>query len=510
MKIARNSLGLLLALSLAVACQSNSSSSSSSKKMPMGAAAAKDNGLAWTSRAYPTGDRGTSALLVERGMPTVVQSGQRYSYELRITNLTDMVLVNVVVSDTAPDGFEAPEGALKPQVNNNLATWRIDALEANATLTLSASAMAGTAGRFRHIANVSYEAPLAGTTTIVQPKLELERQVPEVAIVVDGVMVNYVVRNAGTGVARDVVIEETLPAGFTLEDGTSDVRIEVGALGAGESKTISRKVIATGAGTFAGSAKASGFGGLGAATATQTVKVAMPDLRAAATGPARAAIGQAYTVVLTIGNDGDGPAARTIAELMLPAGATYLDTDAKADPVAVTEGVLVWNAGTIAPGQEAKLAIRLRAETAAAVSFNGNVQAHGAEKADLTADVEQYGIATVDIDVRDETDPLEVGGKAVYLVSVRNQGTASATNIRLVCTVEEGMLFVESTGASEGKAEGDKINFTIVESLAAKATLSWRIVVEGQKAGDRRFQVEVSADQLDRPVNATESTRFFE
>ena len=45
---------------------------------------------------------------------------------------------------------------------------------------------------------------------------------------------------------------------------------------------------------------------------------------------------------------------------------------------------------------------------------------------------------------------------------------------------------------------------------AAKATLSWRIVVTGEKAGDARFGVEVTADQLDRPVEASESTRFFE
>jgi len=506
-KTARNSLFLAAMVLTLVACQSTQKSESA-KQAEAAEAQAKD-GLNWTSRAYPTGVRETSALLVERGMPSEVQAGQRYEYEIRVTNLTGMVLVNVVVSDTAPTGFEVPEGAIAPQVGGNVATWRLAELEAGATTTLRASAMAATAGKFRHIANVTYEAPLAGTTTIVQPKLELERQVPELVILVDGVTVSYVVRNSGTGVARDVVIEETLPDGYTLEDGTNAIRIEVGALGAGESKTIARKIKVTTPGSFEGSAKASGFGGLGAATGKQTVKITMPKLRAKVDSPARAAIGQTYTVTITIGNDGDGPAARTIAELKLPAGATYIDSTVKDTTLAVSDGVLVWNAGSVEPGQEATLAIRLRAELAAPVSYTGSVNAHGAEKLILAGDVEQYGIATVDIDVRDEVDPLEVGTNAVYLVSVRNQGTAAATNIRVVCKLEEGMLFVESTGASEGKAEADGIVFATVEELAAKATLSWRIVVEGQKEGDRRFHVEVSADQLDRPVDASESTRFF-
>ncbi len=492
-------------LLLSIACQAPSQSKSPETKT----AAEPKAELVWNSRAYPTGNRATSSLLVERQTPAEVQAGQRYEYKIRLTNLTAMPLVNVIVTDTAPAGFEVPEGAPSAELAAGKVAWRIDTLDGRASVVLSASALASAPGEFLHTANVTYEAPVTSVTMIVQPKLELERQVVEAVVLVDGVMVTYVIRNAGTGTAREVVIEETLMEGFVGDDGSDVIRIEVGALAAGESRTIARKVTCKNAGPFESSASASGFGGLGATTEKQLVRVTTPRLSATAEAPKRAAIGQIYILKLTVGNDGDGPARSTIANFTLPAGAIYVDSDA-ADGVQVNANHLSWNAGTIEAGKQATVAIRLRATAADVVEFDGSVNAHGADAMELKAAVEQFGIATIEIEVRDEVDPLQAGSDVVYIVSVRNQGTASATNIKLVCNLDEGMGLVDATGPSDGAAAGTQIVFEPVAELAPKATLSWRIVVSSSKEGDRRFRVEITTDQLDRPVEETESTRIFE
>jgi uncharacterized repeat protein (TIGR01451 family) len=444
-------------------------------------------------------------------MPAEVQRGQAYEYEIRLTNLTDKVLTNIVLTDTAPEGFAVKVGGgPAPEAAGGIATWHLGELEAGATETIRASARAQTPGSFRHIANVTYDAPLAATTTIVEPRLELERSVPDTVVLADGIEVTYVVRNAGTGTARDVVIEEKLPDGFTTDDGADTVRIEVGSLGAGESRTIRHKVTAAAPSVFEGSAHATGFGGLGAATGTSAVRVTTPVLRAAVAGPQRAAIGQVYTMTVTLGNDGDGPAGDTRVRVQLPEGASYVGSDAAADAVDVAGGVLTWRAGDLQPGGQSKLNVRLRADTASALEIKATASGHGVDDVDMNASVEQYGIATVNIEVRDEVDPLQAGSQAVYLVTVRNQGTAAATNIKLVCKLEDGMAYVESTGSSKGVREGGQVVFETVPELAAKQGLTWRVVVTGEKAGDHRFTVEVTADQLDRPVQAAESTRFFE
>src|SRR4051794_38950560 len=49
------------------------------------------------SLAYPTGNRATSAILIERISPAEVRLGQPYEYQIKVTNLTNSTLSGVVV-----------------------------------------------------------------------------------------------------------------------------------------------------------------------------------------------------------------------------------------------------------------------------------------------------------------------------------------------------------------------------------------------------------------------------
>ena len=61
------------------------------------------------------------------------------------------------------------------------------------------------------------------------------------------------------------------------------------------------------------------------------------------------------------------------------------------------------------------------------------------------------------------------------------------------------------------KADGQKLIFEPLPSLAAKAVATWNVVVKGNKIGDTRFEIEMTSDQLgNKPVMETESTRFYE
>jgi uncharacterized repeat protein (TIGR01451 family) len=55
--------------------------------------------MSTTSLAFPTGDRSTSALLVEKSLPREVKVGQDFDYQIRVTNITDHPLTDVVVRE---------------------------------------------------------------------------------------------------------------------------------------------------------------------------------------------------------------------------------------------------------------------------------------------------------------------------------------------------------------------------------------------------------------------------
>jgi len=103
------------------------------------------------------------------------------------------------------------------------------------------------------------------------------------------------------------------------------------------------------------------------------------------------------------------------------------------------------------------------------------------------------------------------GDDETYVITVTNQGSASDTNIRLVAMLEDGVQYVSSSGPTTGTAEGQKVTFEPLPTLAPKAAATWRVAVKGNKVGDTRFEVQMTSDQLgNKPVMETESTRFYE
>jgi uncharacterized repeat protein (TIGR01451 family) len=120
------------------------------------------------------------------------------------------------------------------------------------------------------------------------------------------------------------------------------------------------------------------------------------------------------------------------------------------------------------------------------------------------------GISALLMEVVDVEDPVRVGSYATYVIRVENQGSATATNIRIAAVLEDNLRYISSAGSTAGSREGQTIRFFPLGTLAPKTTAAWRVVVEAARAGDVRFKVIMQADQLTRPVEETESTHLYD
>ncbi|MEE8104966.1 MAG: hypothetical protein V3T86_05475 [Planctomycetota bacterium] len=496
------------AMTALCACASNPGAKNGDPATTDGSATAKTvAGLVWTERAYPTGRRETSAVLVERGVPAEVQSGQRYTYVIRVTNLTPSSISKVTLQDTAPERFEVPEGAPAAAVAQGIATWNIGNLDGNSSITVKGSGLAGSPGEFEQVCRVSWDAALVARTMITLPKLELEKSAADKVVLVDGVTYTYTIVNAGTGTAREVKIEDVLPTGITTSDGQEVVMIDVGALTAGQTRSFTVMCKAAKRGDYSSAARATAFGGLEAATGTVTVSVTMPELSIVSETPERAAIGQKFQHRITVKNTGDGPSRKTVVEATVPPATDFISADSEGR---IEGGAVRWHLGTIEAGESKTVTLDLRARIGGEALVNASATGHGSEATSAEpARTELYGIATIDMDVADNADPIEVGQNVTYTIRVTNQGTAPATNLKIRCNLEAGMTYVSATGAS-GAAEGDAISFEAIPELAPKATIEWQVVIQATKAGEVRFNVQLSSDQFSRPVEESAATRFFE
>jgi len=109
----------------------------------------------------------------------------------------------------------------------------------------------------------------------------------------------------------------------------------------------------------------------------------------------------------------------------------------------------------------------------------------------------------------DLADPIEVNQPVTYEIRVTNQGSATLTNIRLVCLVPDLQEFVSGNGVTAVRAEARTVAMEPLPALAAKAVATWRVVTKAVKEGDARFKVELTSDQFHRSIDEDESTTQY-
>ena len=143
------------------------------------------------------------------------------------------------------------------------------------------------------------------------------------------------------------------------------------------------------------------------------------------------------------------------------------------------------------------------------LSFAASAQGACAPSFETTCHVRIAGIPAILLEVIDIEDPIEVGKTETYQIEVTNQGSATDTNIRITCELEDAQEFVSGSGATAVTGQGRTITMAPLAALPAKEKAVWRVVVKANKAANVRFKTTLLSDQLTRPVEETESTNQY-
>ena len=491
------------------------------------------DGLIWTRLAYPTGDPNTSALLIEKGFPREVNLGQEFEYIIRVTNLTSVQLNDVVVNDQTPDGFEfvssdpppAATGAsiLRDDIDGTqfvsldtqpvlqaagakTLTYRYAKLAGKEVQTIKVKGKATKLGDIVTCAKASYNQELCNQTKVVQPQLALAKTLPAEVLQCDPILMNVKVTNNGTGTATGVKISDALPEGLMTADGKQTWTQDVGTLAPGESRDFAVELKASKKGKLDNTATASGDGNL-QAEASASVLVKKPELELATDCSMKSYLGRDVCVDITVTNKGDGVAKNTVAVAELPAGTTFVSASAGG----VVEGNKVtWNLGVLDPNGSRKLRVCYKPVREGAYKLSAAAQAYCADGVAGTCETTVEGIPAILLEVIDVEDPVEVGKSTTYIITATNQGSAVGKNVKIVATLEDEAEFVNADGsATKGNHANRVITFEPLPSLAVGGKATWKVTVKAIDAGDTRFKVEMTEDQLTRPVSETEATNFF-
>ena len=231
-----------------------------------------------------------------------------------------------------------------------------------------------------------------------------------------------------------------------------------------------------------------------------------PALTLACDAPAQVLTGRPVKVCVTLCNTGDAPEPQAVLTLPIPDGAS--DLSPSNGPVA-GPGFLRWTLPPLAPGASNQLCETFTMRQPGTLSFEPSARGDHSEAAQSSCLTRIAGIPAILLEVVDLEDPIEVGKEVTYELKVTNQGTATGTNIRLVCILPASQEFVSGTGTTPVSAQAGRITLEPLPALASKAVASWRVLVKALKEDDARFKVELRSDQFEKPINEDESTQQY-
>lgn len=467
---------------------------------PMGPAGAPTAGAATASPEDPP----PPAVVIRVRVPASVTGGNEIEYRLTVENTSSAPAHHVLIRNPVPANAKLVRASPEPNSRGAELLWQLGTLSAGASREIVLVLAATGPGDVENCARVQFEHGECVRTHVARPELRLEKSGPAQGVVGDTLDYRLTVTNAGDADASGVTLTDPLAAGLDPTDGKAPLKWDVGTLAAGQSRSFEYKVVARAAGRLCNRAVATAEGGL-RREAESCVVVTQPKLSLAVEGPARRYIRAPADYRITLTNAGDAPATGVVVENPLPAGTRLV----AAEGARVDGATVRWELGVVGPGESRAFPLVLEPQESGSVCDRPVARADRGLAAEAQACTEVLGVPGVLVEMVDTDDPIEVGGETSYVVTVRNQGTQLVTNLRLEATAPDQLEIVRASGPSDNRLQGARLSF---EPLAVRpgAEARYTIRARGVRAGDARFRVDVTADQLPAgPVHEDESTTVY-
>ncbi len=449
---------------------------------------------------------------IETNLPEQVFAGSEFEYEMTLTNISDFMLYDVVMrhyeSSKRPetDGprrmGEGPDREARVAYDD----YEVGRLRPGQTKTVRVRSVVEDAGTFEACTAVLYTPAVCFAASVINPELSLVKRGPETAMVGEEISYDLIVSNQGVGSARDVVVLDELPRGLRGENGRQRHTFEAGTLAPGESETFTVTATATRTGEFTNPATARSARGL-RAEAQQTTVVRQPSLAIEKTGPETDYSNIGIDFEITVTNTGDAVARNVVVEDEIPSSARFLEASGGGT---FENGVVSWRLGNLDPGESRMLVTTIEGGEPGRLRNCVVARSDFVEPVTDCATVRLEGVTGLLIELADENDPIRIGEQERYTVTVLNQGNKAATNVRLAMILDERVEFVSMTGPTSLVRTDEGVRARPLDRLAPGDSATWEVTVQGRGAGDSRFRVRMTAEELNRPVFVGESTRIFE
>jgi uncharacterized repeat protein (TIGR01451 family) len=455
----------------------------------------------------------TPQLSVEKRGPREVQVGKAARYEIIVRNVGSATAHECMLRDSVPVGTTLiattpPASPANPSTGGSSGDllWMLGSLTPGGQARVAMEVMPTTEGDVGSVASVTFRADASVRSRATKPALLIEAADPKPVLIGRDVSVSIKISNPGTGIATGVVLEGALPEQLSHRAGR-ELEFDVGQLQPGGSRTIDLSLGSTGPGVHTIRLVGRADGQIEVEHMLK-IEVTAPTLELSAEMPARRYLQRPATCRISMANTGTAPAKSVELAAQLPAGMKFVRAN-NAGFYDERGHRVLWNleelpAGEIGTVELVVMPIELGQQKIVTASRSAD------GLSDQVANtIEVEGLAAIAFEVTDSEDPIEVGGLTEYVVRVRNQGTKSASGVRLTATLLGELEPVEAKGPAAYRIENLSVGFEPLAKLAPAEEAVFRIRVRGHREGDQRVQVQLTSDDHPAPITKEEITRVY-
>lgn len=316
------------------------------------------------------------------------------------------------------------------------------------------------------------------------PALSIEKVAPREIQVDQPTDFKIVVRNVGRVVANEVRVTDQVPRGAQFVKAVPEANRgangglvwELGSLKPGEERSIVLTLQPKQTGEIGSVAQVT-F----ATPASMRVMVTKPQLAVEHSGPGKVTIGDRVPLAITVRNLGNGPAKDVVLQETVPPQLKFAEDFNE----------LEYEIGTLAPGQSKKVNLNLSAAQIGrfrnTILVSGQGGLHAEHQIDMEVVAPQLTLAS------EGPNRRYLKRNATHSFSIRNTGTAIATNLDLVAKLPRGVKFVSANNQGQYDPGSNAVYWSL-DRLNVSQAASVQLTTTPVEVGEQNIEFIATAD----------------
>ncbi len=445
---------------------------------------------------------------IQKRAPSEVQVGVPAVFTLLVRNVGNAAAFEVSVVDSVPKGAKLIRTSPQAQTNGpNGLVWKLGEMAAGSEQVLTVELVPEAEGEIGSVASVNFAAHASVRTMSTQPKLVVKQLFEPVVLGGDSVRIMIEVANVGTGTARDVRLQEDVPANLRHSTGSRVLELSLGDLAPGETEKRDIELSAISAGKVANVLRVISENAATNESAAQ-IEVVSPKLETSIEGASLRYLERQVTYTVRIHNSGTAIATNAEITLYLPSGLQFNSTINQGTYLPSQHAVR-WKLAELAAGSKAATEVTLLPVEEGSFVLRMQADADAIRAEPIEKPVRVEGQSELAFTIEDDNDPIETDGKTTYLIKISNIGTRIDNNVELAIDLPEGSVVEQVDAPVDYKVSQRNVIFAPIAQMQAKDQQTIRVSVRHTREGTHVVRAQLKSKLRPVAVSKEESTQVY-